>query len=88
MVHDLDIRIAPLPVVANATLHIKSVKHQWVTISVHDVLGREIAVLFDGMLEAGPRMLPLAMDPLPEGMYFLRIAGSQSAATVAFPVLQ
>lgn len=88
MVHDLDIRIAPLPVVANATLHIKSAKHQWVTISVHDVLGREIAVLFDGMLEAGLRVLPLAMDRLPEGMYFLHIAGSHNSATVAFPVLQ
>jgi hypothetical protein len=51
-----------------------------VQLVLYDVLGRKVATVFDGMLEAGTYDHPLRMDVLPKGMYLiiLRTQGMSS----------
>ncbi|MFH1942505.1 MAG: T9SS type A sorting domain-containing protein [bacterium] len=44
-----------------------------VTVKVFDVLGKEIAVLVDGWLDAGEYSVPFEADDLPTGLYFCRL---------------
>ncbi len=42
-------------------------------ISVHDILGREIAVLVDGVMPAGSHSVRFSADGLASGIYFVRL---------------
>lgn len=44
-----------------------------VKLSVYDVLGREIAVLVDGVMPAGSHSVPFSADGLSSGIYFVRL---------------
>lgn len=48
------------------------------SLKVYDVLGREVAVLVDGMMSAGQHQATFNADGLPSGMYLVRLeAGGQ-----------
>ena len=57
-----------------------------VVVTLHDVLGRRVAVLHDGVLAAGAHTLPVDASALPAGTYLARVAGSVVAAAVAITV--
>lgn len=42
------------------------------TVSVHDALGRRVALLHDGSIRAGTYTLTVAADNLPPGLYLVR----------------
>jgi hypothetical protein len=42
-------------------------------LSVHDMLGREVAILREGYVEAGSYSIPFSANGLPSGMYIARI---------------
>jgi len=52
-----------------------------VSVSVFDVLGRRVAVLADGRLEAGRRELTLDGAKLPAGLYVVRASGDRFTTT-------
>jgi hypothetical protein len=49
-----------------------------VRLAVYDVLGREVAVLYEGGLAAGTARLSLPV--LPSGTYLVRVSGSWGAS--------
>ena len=52
-----------------------------VRLSVHDALGREVAVLVDGALAEGRHVTVLDASALPAGVYLVRLAADGQAAT-------
>ena len=51
---------------------------QQVQVAVYDVMGRRVAMLYDGYIEAQTtRSMTLEAGSLPSGMYLLRVAGNR-----------
>jgi hypothetical protein len=50
-------------------------------LAVYDLLGREVAVLVDGMVEAGAHMATFDAGALPSGVYFARLSSEGRSAT-------
>ncbi|HRK74640.1 MAG TPA: T9SS type A sorting domain-containing protein, partial [Rhodothermales bacterium] len=68
--------IWPNPFAGEATLRLRVAKPQGVRIAIHDLLGRKVGEVFDGVLAAGEwRTFTLDGIHLPNGVYFCRIAG-------------
>jgi choice-of-anchor B domain-containing protein len=53
---------------------------QDVRIRLYDLLGRRVATLYDGEIQAGTRR-PLVIAPQASGMYFLRVQGEDAQVT-------
>ena len=49
-------------------------------VDLYDSIGRRVATLYDGVIEAGARK-PLTLDPPASGVYFLRAAGETASIT-------
>lgn len=68
--------IWPNPFAGTATLRLRVAKPQNVRIALHDLLGRSVGEVFEGILAAGEwRTLALDGSHMPNGVYFCRIAG-------------
>jgi hypothetical protein len=76
----------PHPVTDRATVRFTVAGTQPARVSVFDLLGREVAVLFDGRVVAGtPIDLVLDASPLPAGVYIVRL--TTPTASMARPIL-
>ena len=67
------------PQPASSTVHIAVdiEKPQTLRLSLHDMLGREVALLTHGQLDAGHRVFRFDAGALPRGLYFLRAASGE-----------
>ena len=55
---------------------------QELKVAVYDVLGRQVALLHDGVLEAQtPHTFELSAQDLPSGMYLYRVTGEEVSET-------
>lgn len=72
----------PNPSAGSVTLELAVAEAQRVRVSAYDLLGREVALLFDGALEAD-RVVPLVWEArrVSSGSYVLRIVGERFAET-------
>jgi hypothetical protein len=73
--------VSPNPITAAATVSLTlAAPASDVTVTVHDVLGRQMGLVHHGPLPAG--VTPLALDArsLPAGVYVVRAAGAGGAA--------
>lgn len=59
-----------------------------VRIGVYDVLGREIAVLVDGVMPAGSHSVPFSADGLPSGMYIVRLQTNATSQVRAISLVK
>lgn len=75
----------PNPTAASATVALVLDRAEVVRVSVYDALGRRVAVLHDGLLEAQRRhAFTLDASGLPSGSYFVRVEGETVRAARAF----
>lgn len=71
----------PNPFNPSTTLSYRLDERQAVRLSVCDALGREVAVLADGMMDAGRQQVSFDASDLPGGMYVARlVAGGRTLA--------
>jgi len=77
--------IFPSPVRDAFQIPLSLMVPQHVSVRVHDMLGREVARLYDALLPAGSHVLPATVH-LPAGTYFVHIATEQAHATRALVV--
>ena len=74
--------IGPNPVRSAARFTVQVATAETVRVSVYDVLGREVAEVFDGELASGaPRTMELNASALPAGTYVVRVRGESFETT-------
>jgi hypothetical protein len=72
-----------------ATLDVTAREAQAVTVAVYDVLGRRVATLFDGPVEASrTERLRFAARGLASGVYVVRVTGERFTATRRITVVR
>jgi len=59
-----------------------------ITLKIYDVLGREVATLVDGEMEAGEHSVVFDASNLPSGMYFFRLTTPTFSQTKSMQVLK
>ena len=74
------VRVAPNPFSARAVVSIDQPRPGPVTVEVYDVLGRRVAVPFDGRLAAGSQQVPLDASALAPGVYLYRVTTADGVA--------
>ena len=80
--------VGPNPVRGEATVRFSLVEAQGVRIALYDVLGREVAVVAEGSLSAGPHTARVAATSLPAGVYVLRLDGEGMSASRQISVVR
>lgn len=68
-----EMRIFPNPNNGNGQLVFELRQTTSVRISLLDIDGRELEVLFDGYSDGGPQSIPILMDEMPNGIYFCKL---------------
>lgn len=74
----------PNPVRSSATIRLGLAARGAVRLSLHDALGREVAVLVDGTLDGGMHTIPLDAVALASGPYYLRLTTDTHRVTHPF----
>jgi hypothetical protein len=71
--------VSPNPFRSSAHLTLSVAEAQAVRVEVYDGLGRRVALLHDGRLEAGAHAFTLDGSALPAGLYVVRVTGETFA---------
>lgn len=78
----------PNPAHRRATVRFAVPRRQDVLLKVYDVLGRQVATLHQGTVEAGRKQLQLDVASLSSGVYFLKLTGDGRPRTRRFTVVK
>ncbi|MGB9591608.1 MAG: T9SS type A sorting domain-containing protein [Candidatus Kryptoniota bacterium] len=78
----------PNPFNPSTTIRFSLPQHEHVTLKVFDVLGREVAALVDGVMEAGEHSVVFEADGLSSGVYFYRLTTPTFSETKPMEVLK
>lgn len=78
----------PNPFSQETQFEVSLAESQRVAVTVYDLTGREVAVLHDGILDAGTQSFKVSGQGLSAGMYFYRIQGEKFYTTQAFTVIK
>jgi hypothetical protein len=70
---DVGLSVSPNPFRGEAAVSLTLLEPGEVEVALYDVLGREVALLHDGALSAGPHALALSAA-LPPGVYVVRVS--------------
>ena len=80
--------VAPNPISGTGTLTVALPEAGDVRIALYDAVGREVAVLSEGRLEAGRHEVPVDAASLPTGTYIIRALSATSVATQRVTVIR
>jgi hypothetical protein len=78
----------PNPFADQTTLTFEVPVAREVRVAVYDVLGREVAVLAEGIQPAGEHEVTFDAAPLPSGMYFVRLTAGDQVLTQRVTVVR
>jgi hypothetical protein len=78
----------PNPFNPSTTIEFSLPQSSFVTLKIHDVLGKEIATLVAAKLDAGRHQVEWASNNLPSGVYFYRLEAESFAQTKKLMVLR
>ena len=79
---------SPNPVVGSATIDFELARTRTVSLSVLDVLGREVLTPLNGLMDSGRHSVAIDCSTLPEGSYTVRLQSAQSLVTRRFVVVK
>jgi len=82
----LALSVVPNPVTDSAALTLSLARPSPVCVAVYDLLGREVALLYEGALPAGTHVLPFDGSALPAGVYVVRARAGEGVTTVRLTV--
>lgn len=78
----------PNPFNASTTTRFRLARRQYVTMKVYDILGKEVNVLVDGVLESGLHQLTFDGSHLSTGVYVLRLFAGTTSQSVLMLLLR
>ena len=84
----LGLAVAPNPLRGSATIRFETPASGAVSLRVYDALGREVAVLVDRELGAGPASATLDASGLAAGVYVVRLQAGATVATTQLSVVR
>lgn len=84
----LALAVAPNPAAGRATVTVSMPAAGVVRVEAFDVLGRRVAVLYDGALAAGTHRLALLASTLPSGVVVVRVQTDRAVATRPLTVVR
>jgi hypothetical protein len=84
----LDLSAFPNPFNPSTEITITLPISSQVSLKMHNVLGREVAVLAEGSMTAGQHSIKLDGSLLPTGIYFCRLNGAQMQKTIKVVLLR
>jgi hypothetical protein len=79
---------APHPVRVRASLPFTLGREGLVRLTIHDVLGREVAMLIDGVRSTGRHAAALDASPLAPGIYVARLAAGGQSVTARVSIVR
>ncbi len=71
----------PNPVTLKATLNLTLKSNKYYKINIIDLQGKEVSGIFDGKLDAGDHSIPVNVNNLSKGLYFVVIKGKRQQLT-------
>ncbi|HVZ39712.1 MAG TPA: two-component regulator propeller domain-containing protein [Candidatus Kapabacteria bacterium] len=77
----MSIANVPNPFTAATMLHVTLPERTQARVSVMDARGQEVALLHEGIMDAGEHVLPFQAAGLPSGAYFVRIVANGTAVS-------
>lgn len=85
---DAALRVTPSPATAGSVVSFSLAHPGTIRLTVVDRLGREVAVLREGLSSAGAQTIPLEPLGLVSGVYFLRMTAGGSTLSAPFQVVR
>lgn len=85
---DLTLSVGPNPISNNATVQYTVKNTQAVKLSVFNTLGQEVAVLVNGVVEAGANTVNMSSTGLPVGTYSIVLRSGNSVATLPVAIVK
>ncbi len=79
-VKDLSFQCFPVPFDQTLTIQLESPTAEMVQVRVFDFMGREIALLYNELLE-GSRSIQWNASSMPSGNYFIRVSTASKTVT-------
>jgi hypothetical protein len=70
---NFNLSVAPNPATTVATARFMLAEASSISVSVHDILGRTVLIVPPATLAPGTHSLPLQVESLPSGLYFLQL---------------
>jgi hypothetical protein len=71
----------PNPFNLSTTIAFNLPKSEYISVRIFDILGREVAVLKDGLMEAGTHRVTFDGGKLASGIYFARLEAGEFSQT-------
>ena len=84
----LGVTVGPNPATTAATVRFTLDRAQTARVALYDMLGREVAVVADGLAPAGETMVTVATAGLPAGVYVVRLVAETGVATQTLTVVR
>lgn len=78
----------PNPFKNSTTIRFSLEKSLKIKLAVTDILGREVAVVKDGISETGEQEIIFKNDGLPQGMYYITLSGDGLLKTIPVQIMQ
>ncbi|NOY60162.1 MAG: T9SS type A sorting domain-containing protein [Calditrichaeota bacterium] len=82
----------PNPFRESTTFRIRLPRHDKIALVMYNLLGRQVARIYEGQLTAGEHQIPFAtqlnLKDLPSGIYLVRMVGEQFSQTIKINLLR
>ncbi len=78
---------SPNPVTQSTTISFTLPEPSYITLTIYDATGREVAALANGFMDAGEHEVPFQRGNTPSGVYFYRLESGGSSQTRGMVVL-
>lgn len=80
--------VYPNPALSGTNVEFIIPEKSRVSIKINDIAGRMVKNVFDGIKEAGNHTIPVEMEGLTSGIYFLRVENGNKTATKKFTLIR
>lgn len=87
-VSDFSLTFYPNPLQDQSTISCSLPADCLLKITLHDMLGREVAILHDAFKSAGNYTFPFKNEDLPNGLYFLRLSAGGKSLTKSVSIMR
>lgn len=83
---ELGLKLMPNPADRLTSLKMELPKPIWAEVGLYDLAGKKISTVFEGMTGSGTQLIPIGLETLAGGLYFVRLTTDNRSATLKLMV--